>query len=220
MIFLAFEGYNDLQFFRSFFTKIMKARNITREAPYLVEMFKKLIIENPEVRVEILSLNNKKLLLLSVGGRENFEVIAKGLRPIINTIKKENKENIRGIAFIADEDAKKQVNAAIEKLKNLDLQVKKIFYKTHLEDVVLHITAFTTLEENSKKLLNTFFSSIEKTFGNDKHIKKRKLSMLHAIVGPRCFGHLFDELFENTDSQKILENSDILRGLVDWLAEL
>ncbi|MHA1649512.1 MAG: hypothetical protein ACTSYB_04885 [Candidatus Helarchaeota archaeon] len=52
-----FEGYNDLQFFRSFLIKQMDGKIETKENKELISNFKNLLAENSEMaKVEIISI--------------------------------------------------------------------------------------------------------------------------------------------------------------------
>lgn len=79
------EGPVDLQFFKWFVLKQLNgqdiSRRIIRENKEIMLMFKNLISRNPEMaRVEFLHFSDDILVLLSVGGKDNFEKVAKGIR--------------------------------------------------------------------------------------------------------------------------------------------
>ncbi len=61
----------------------------TKENKELISNFKNLLAENSEMaKVEIISINKCKILLLSVGGKDNFRVIGEGIRPLNDALKK------------------------------------------------------------------------------------------------------------------------------------
>ena len=84
------EGPIDLQFFKSFVIKQMKGEDIIRKIVGLIGMFRNLLAENQEMaRIEILSISDNTLVLLSVGSKSNFKIIAEGIKPLIDALRKE-----------------------------------------------------------------------------------------------------------------------------------
>ncbi len=217
------EGYNDLQFFKSFLIRIMGADDKTSEEKLLVENFRRLIQSNPEMaRVNILKLNKEKILLLSVGGKENFRLLAEGLRPLVNKIKREKDEIIDGILFIADEDAKVDIKHALETIKNSNLAIDAdyILYDSYLEDMIIETASLImeSVNEKERKLLKYVINIIDEHFKNDKYIKKRKIAIMHAIIGPRCFGHLYDEIFQKCKKfQNLFQKLRVFGKLINWI---
>ncbi|WP_048201322.1 hypothetical protein [Methanocaldococcus bathoardescens] len=74
------------------------------------------------------------------------------------------------------------------------------------------------LDDNDKKAIEEFFDIISKRYSEDKekHNKKRKVSALHTAIGYRCYGHLFDELFEKFEFDD-LDKIEELRRFYDIL---
>ena len=67
------------------------------------------MLKNPEMaKVEVLSISDDVLILLSVGSKGNFKIIAEGIKPLIGALRKEG-QNISSILFIADRDAESEV---------------------------------------------------------------------------------------------------------------
>ena len=74
------------------------------------------------------------------------------------------------------------------------------------------------LNECDRKILEKILKIIEEHYKDDKSLKKRKVSLIHGIIGPRCFGHLFDNMFRYFESlDDTQKNVDILISLKDWL---
>ncbi len=223
------EGPIDLQFFKSFLTKQMKSRVITSENIKYVYMFKNLLAENPEMaKVEILSIGDDMLILLSIGSKGNFKIIAEAIKPLISTLRKEG-ENLNSILFIADKDAESEVTTAREVIRDKfegedrRINVGHILYIDYLEDLILEIVkiiAKKSPEDVNIEVLRNLLSIIEKQYLDDKYLYKRKFSIIHAVIGPRCFGHLFDEVFKFFDNpDPLLQRIDVLSVFTKWLTE-
>jgi hypothetical protein len=222
-----FEGYNDLQFFRSFITKQIGGRVVTKENRNIIDQFKNLLAENPEMaKVEVISLDNNKIILLSIGSKNNFEIIAEGIKPLIDALRKDE-HNISSILFVADKDAESEVTNAVsvikEKLKkeSQKINVKHILYIDYLEDLILEIVN----KIKSPKVVNTgllknLLNIIEEQYNDDKYLHKRKVGIIHVVIGPRCFGHLFDEIFQFFDNPDyLIQHIDVLSEFNNWLME-
>ncbi len=227
---IVFEGYNDLQFFRSLLRKIMDARVVTPREKDLIENFKNLVYTNPEsARVELLEINNEKVLLLSTGGKQNFKYIAKGLRPLIINLRRKKNENLNKILFIADADASDEVEKSLKSVGNIirehpdfNIEIDKILYNTHLEDVIIQTInlIMEKFDSEIKNLIESVVKEINHHFRGDNYLKKRKISIYHAFIGPRCFGHLYDEIFQRYgDTEDLTYGVDIFGRLIEWLSD-
>ena len=221
------EGPIDLQFFKSFVIKQMKGVNVIRESIDIVSMFKNLLAENQEmVRVEVLSIGENKVVLLSVGSKSNFITIAKGVKPLIDALRKKG-QNVKSILFIGDKDAESEVTLSEKIIKrklgkeDQNIDVSHILYSDNLEDLVLEIVKIIAEESPEKintELLKSLLSTIEKQYNNDKYLNKRKVGIVHVIIGPRCFGHLFDEIFQFFDNpDNLLQRIKELSKFAEWL---
>jgi len=225
------EGPIDLQFFKSFVIKQMGGKVVTKENRELVNMFKNLLAENSEMaRVECLSVRDGMLILLSAGSKSNFKIIARGIRPLIDALRKEG-QNISSILYVADMDAEPEVMESEkiirEKLASSKSKVNigHLFYCNYFEDVILKIVDIMVAEgllgNEDIELLQKLIKIFEKRYNSDKYLHKRKVGIVHAIIGPRCFGHLFDEIFQRFDNSNhlLLEETNILVEYTRWLSE-
>jgi len=221
------EGPIDLQFFKSFIAKQMKSKVITKKNRNLIYTFKNLLTENPEMaKVEVLSISDDVLILLSVGSKGNFKIIAEGIKPLIGALKKEG-QNISSILFVADKDAESEVMESEriirEKLEGEDwrINVGHILYGNYLEDLILEIVnifAKKSPENINIELLKSLLDIIEEQYNDDKYLHKRKVGIVHVVIGPRCFGHLFDEIFQFFDNpDHLLRHIGALSEFTKWL---
>lgn len=167
-------------------------------------MFRNLLAENQEMaRIKILSISDNTLILLSVGSKSNFKIIAEGIKPLIDALRKGG-QYVNSILFVADKDAESEVAVSEEiikeKLRREDwrINVRHILYGDYLEDLILEIAeiiAKRSPENINTELLKSLLNTIEEQYNDDKYLYKRKVGIIHVIIGPRCFGHLFDEIF-------------------------
>ncbi len=196
---ILFEGINDLYFFCSFIKKVLNFIRKTDVKEYwemLVNNFRRMLESNPEeIRIEVLE-KDIILLLLSVGGKDNFRYIVNAFRPIYDKLRNNNFK-IDSVIFVADCDAKNHIENLLEGFskKVSQIKVNKIIYKNKLEDIILEVIKSSMNIEKDEDL-KTIFEILEKKFYNDKYLKKRKISIIHAFLSPRCYGQLFDEIFE------------------------
>jgi len=72
------------------------------------------------------------------------------------------------------------------------------------------------LEEKEIITLEKLFNLLEESYGSDEYFKKRKVGAIHVVLGPRCFGHLFDKLF-NLANRDILERLEELNEFSEFL---
>ena len=223
------EGPVDLQFFKSFIIKQMKGKDVTKEKRDVIYMFKNLLTENPEMaRVEVLFSGNEVVILLSTGSKGSFKIIAEGIKPLINALKKE-RLNITSILFIADKDAESEVvyseRIIREKLERegWKISVEHILYNNFLEDLILGIVDMIAKKSSrniNAELLRDLLNIIEEQYSNDRYLRKRKVGIIHAIIGPRCFGHLFDEIFQFFDNpDHLTRNFSVLSKFGEWLTK-
>jgi hypothetical protein len=64
------------------------------------------------------------------------------------------------------------------------------------------------IPQKDKEVLEKMFQILSENYldgDNESTFKKRKTSIVHAIIGPRCWGHLFDELFNKFQKKDINE---------------
>lgn len=221
------EGPIDLQFFKSFVIKQMKGEDITKKSISLIEMFRNLLAENQEMaRIEILSINDNTLILLSAGSKSNFKIIAKGIKPLIDVLRKKG-QNVNSILFVADKDAESEVAVSKEIIKEKfgkeywRINVSHILYCNYLEDLILEIVEIITKrppDNINTELLKSLLSTIEKQYNDDKYLYKRKVGIVHAVIGPRCFGHLFDEIFQFfSNLDYLLQHIGALSEFTEWV---
>ena len=174
------EGPVDLQFFKWFVLKQLNGQDIfkkiLKENKELISMFKNLLGKNPEMaRVDFLSLSDEVLVLLSVGGKDNFEKVAEGIRGLVDALSK-REQNIRSIVFVGDKDAEHNIlkakNIAEENLSKIKMKINvcSIICNDYLEDVVLELV-----------------ESI-KTFAEKAHIQK-DLKVLENLL-KNCRGNV------------------------------
>jgi hypothetical protein len=134
VILLVFEGFNDLQFFKSFLIKIEKYNDCTNNNPEIETQFKKLLQRNPgRARIDILEhQQNDKVVLVSIGGKQYFNDIAEASKPLVTKLE------ISKILLIGDKDAEKEILSAKDKMlgKGLSVQVETVTYSEYLEDLI------------------------------------------------------------------------------------
>ncbi|AEF96754.1 hypothetical protein [Methanotorris igneus] len=210
MIIILFEGVLDFLFFKSFFTKFLKFKNVGNEGNK--EWFDKLLdygyfedLKNFDTsKIAVLREKGDKfeVMLISVGGKDSFKDAIRAFIEGHRILEKKIFGKIEKIIVVVDDDAKDKIGE-IEKLvenKNLKDKFESLVLNGELEDVVLLIYEVIKdrLNDNDKKAIKEFFDIISKRYDEDKekHNKKRKVSALHTAIGYRCYGHLFDELFE------------------------
>ncbi len=209
------EGSNDVQFFKSFMTKVLGAKDVTNKNLELTLNFRRLL-EKGDARVDVLELNGEIIVLLGVGGKSNFKIVSEAIYPLSRILK------VSYVIFVGDVDAKDNVDDAIDlarkRLKNrvCSVSVDGFTYKGHLEDIVLSLYESTKSSINAEdiKTIDDLLKIISKY--NDKYIKKRKLCCVKSVLSPRCFGHLFDNLFENSKDSE-LESFEELRTFRNFL---
>jgi len=221
------EGPVDLQFFKWFVLKQLRGQDISKkiikENKELISMFKNLLRKNPEMaRVDFLSLSDEILVLLSVGGKDNFEKVAEGIRGLVDALFKRG-EDIKSIVFVGDKDAEHNILKAkniteknLSKIKR-KINVYRIICNDYLEDVVLELVGSiktfteTTHIQKDLEVLENLLKIIEEKYSDDDRVYKRKLSIVHAIIGPGCYRELFENLFEFFDnSDRIMQSFDVL----------
>lgn len=229
-VILVLEGFNDLQFFRSFLIKSLNYKNVTNDKIQVRTQFTGILQRNPGgARVDIVrnTKNNQLVALVSTGGKQYLLDIAQASKAIINRIVNSK------IMYIGDIDAKEYIESAVSKTTEakislgINFQVQGMMYNGHLEDLILKVTDLikSNLSQRDKNALNEMLSildvrySDESTHPSEKiksNFKKRKTSIVHAIVGPRCWGHLFDTIFETLPKDKI-DQIDELKSIREFL---
>jgi len=216
------EGSNDVQFFKSFLTKILKAKDISgrkkvkidNETYNILELslnFRR-ILERGDARIDVLVLNNEIIVLLSIGGKGMFKdtlnKLVKGLRGLTDKL------NLTQIVFVGDADAKNIVEKSVEALKKTlserktivgterirkksleNLSVKGLIYKGKLEDLILSFYDKIKHDLEDVETIDRMLEVLSEKY-NDKFLEKRKVCCIKAVLSPRCFGHLFDTIFE------------------------
>jgi len=225
MILIVFEGFNDLQFFKSFLIKVKKYNEGTNRNSNLRNQFNKLFEKNPGgTRIDILEHTNLgKVILLSIGGKQYFKDIAEASKPLVEVVK------ISKILLIGDKDGEEDIiTAKDEIIKNgPNIPVEAIVYKGCLEDLILRIVDLINplIPQKDKEVLNKIFRILSEAYFNEENsesnremsiFKKRKTGIIHTILGPRCWGHLFDEVFNKfceEDIDKIEELERVKRFL-------
>lgn len=61
------------------------------------------------------------------------------------------------------------------------------------------------------EVLENLLKIIEEKYSDDDRVYKRKLSIVHAILGPGCYRELFENLFEFFDNpDRIMQSFDVL----------
>ncbi|WP_457611668.1 hypothetical protein [Methanocaldococcus sp.] len=235
MIIILFEGVLDFLFFKSFFTKFLKFKNVGNEENK--EWFDKLLnhgyfkdLKNFDTsKIVVLKKEDSekkdsefKVMLISIGGKDIFKDTIRAFIEGHRVLEKKIFGKIEKIIIVVDIDAKDKIED-IEKLlenKNLNDKFGSLVFNGELEDIVLLIYEVIKdrLGDNDKKAIKEFFDIISKRYDKDKekHNKKRKVSALHTAIGYRCYGHLFDELFERfklNDLDNIIE----LKKFVEYL---
>ncbi len=122
--------------------------------------------------------------------------------------------------FIADKDAEKDVVKAEQNIQHItEINVDFMLYEDYLEDLILKIIQeINHLNGIRNDVLEKLLNIIENHYENDKYILKRKVGILHIVIGPRCFGHLFDEIFGFIKSlEHLIDRINFLAELNEWL---
>ena len=228
MIIILFEGVLDFLFFKSFFIKFLKFKDVGNEGNK--EWFDKLLncgyfedLKNFDTsKIVVLREDNFEVMLISVGGKDVFKDATKAFIEGHRILEKKIFGKIEKIMVVVDDDAKDKIEE-VKKLaenKNLKDKFESLILNGELEDIVLSIYEIVKnrLGDNDKKAIEEFFDIISKRYSEDKekHNKKRKVSALHTAIGYRCYGHLFDELFEKFEFDD-LDKIEELKGFYDIL---
>ncbi|AIF69628.1 hypothetical protein PAP_06140 [Palaeococcus pacificus DY20341] len=227
MILIVFEGFNDLQFFKSFLIKVKEYNEGTNRNSNLKDQFNKLFEKNPGgTRIDILEHTNpEKVILLSIGGKQYFKDVAEASKALVKIV------GISKILLIGDKDGEEDIITAKNEIikKELNIPVEVIVYRGCLEDLIFSVVDLINplIPQRDKDVLNKIFRILSENYSNEENsesnremsiFKKRKTGIIHTILGPRCWGHLFDELFskfceEDIDKIEELEKVKIFLEL-------
>lgn len=218
------EGSLDVLLLRSILVKVFDLKDVTRSdhASQIRRHFRNLLIDfqaDGIIRI-VKTPNNESIVIVSVEGKDNLLKIASAirtLRPVAETVA----EELNGVILVGDKDAS-------EILSGLDnptgeVPVFTLIYDGYMEDLLFRI--FRDVKNELDSLEIEVYEKVLGPVSRFKDIdgntwKKRKLSLLHLIFGPRCFENLFENLCSKltTGGRNIAEISN-LAGLLELQEE-
>jgi hypothetical protein len=213
-----FEGSNDVQFFKSFLTKVLNAKDVTKEHLKLISYFKE-VLKLANARIDILQLKEDLVVLLSVGGKQNFKDIAIGINPLSTIL------NLTHVIFIGDADAKDEVNESVNTAKSKlaksgrTLTIDGFTYDEYLENLVINVykAVKDVLNTDDANRIEKLLEIIYNGYKDDKYLEKRMLCCIKAVLSPRCFANLFDSIFKFAKNKINIDEFNELKKFKEFL---
>lgn len=215
---IIFEGFNDLQLFKSFLMIKAEYKDATNGNINIIEQFRKAYKINPGgTRIDVLEhrKNQEKVILISVGGKQHFsdlvDSIVKASKVLVE------KMGISKIILVGDKDGQKIIEGAKNKINNTNSNIITgiVVYDEDLEDLILKILEVVNsrISQKDNEVLKCMFGLLTIAYFNEnkKTFKKRKTSAMHTILGPRCWGHLFEELFHKLSEKDVKKIKELTR---------
>ncbi|AHL23065.1 MULTISPECIES: hypothetical protein [Thermococcus] len=214
------EGPLDVLLIRSILVKVFCLEDITRSdyASPIRRHFRNLLINfqvDGVIRI-VRTPNDESIVIASVEGKDNFLKIASAIKPL-RRVAEEIHETLNGVIFVGDRDAWSILN----RLNNPkgEVPVSTLAYEGYMEDLLFKI--FKNVEKELDSLELEVYKKVLGPVSKFKDIdgdtwKKRKLSLLHLVFGPRCFENLFENLCSKlTDKWRGVEEISHLADLLE-----
>lgn len=215
------EGPLDVLLIRSILVKVFCLEDITRSdyASSIRRHFRNLLINfqvDGVIRI-VRTPNNESIVIASVEGKDNFLKIASAIKPL-RRVAEETQETLNSVIFVGDRDAL-DILSRLNNPKE-EIPVLTLVYEGYMEDLLFKI--FKNVENELEDSLELeVYKKILGPVSKFKDIdgdtwKKRKLSLLHLVFGPRCFENLFENLCSKlTDKWENIEEISHLADLLE-----
>ncbi|MDQ7032443.1 MAG: hypothetical protein Q9M37_06980 [Desulfonauticus sp.] len=226
------EGATDRIMYKTFFVNVLGYEEIKDKELEALQQEMRFGGELIPLKDSIVLFSSSKqslVIIKSKNGKDKLLKFARENVSAIKPLKRKVKENLQVenfyieiqqlfIAYVFDTDINLK---KLEELTELYVNNQEVLIATQPtpEDIVLKIFDNYFLNEKPewKTWLQECSKKLERLFS--KHIDKRKTCLIKAMIGERCYYHLFETLFNKQGIKETLTNEQItwvnnLSGLI------
>jgi len=213
------EGPLDVLLIRTILVKTLKWNDVTRNMNFSIvrSQFQKLLVENQlDGVIRIVRRCDREddretIVIVSVEGKDNFEKIATAVRPLKSVAEKINEE-LRGVLFVGDRDASEILQRLYR--PGGEVPILTLVYRSYMEDLLFEIftRVMGSLDNFELDIYRKILGKVSRFKDTDRAPvwKKRKLSLLHLVFGPKCFENLFEALCSKLKKEETKEIPEIV----------